>query len=60
MGISIHHVARAGRISGESFRAYLLAEIVSVTDAVQVPGTDRNWIDVKRDIYLGHPVGEAV
>lgn len=41
-------------------RAYLLAEVVSATDDVQVPGTGRNWIDVKRDIYLAHGVCEAV
>jgi Uma2 family endonuclease len=41
-------------------RAYLLAEIVSATDEVQVPGTDGPWIEVKRDIYLAHPFCEAV
>jgi Uma2 family endonuclease len=41
-------------------RAYLLAEIVSATDDVQVPGTERNWIDVKREIYLAHSACEAV
>jgi Uma2 family endonuclease len=41
-------------------RAYLLAEVVSVTDEVQVPGTDRPWIEVKRDIYLAHPSCRAV
>jgi Uma2 family endonuclease len=48
--------------AGQRFveRAYLLAEIISATDDVQVPGTDRNWIDVKRDIYLGHAACEAV
>jgi Uma2 family endonuclease len=48
--------------AGQRFveRAYLLAEIVSATDDVQVPGTDRSWIDVKRDIYLGHAACEAV
>jgi Uma2 family endonuclease len=48
--------------AGQRFveRAYLLAEIVSATDDVQVPGTDRNWIDVKREIYLGHAACEAV
>jgi hypothetical protein len=33
---------------------------VSATDDVQVSGTDRSWIDVKRDIYLGHAACEAV
>jgi Uma2 family endonuclease len=48
--------------AGQRFvdRAYLLAEIVSATDDVQVPGTGRSWIDVKRDIYLGHAACEAV
>lgn len=41
-------------------RAYLLAEIVSTTDDVRVPGTDTKWIDVKRSIYLDHAVCEAV
>lgn len=41
-------------------RAYLLAEVVSATDEVQVPGTDRLWIEVKRDIYRAHPFCEAV
>jgi Uma2 family endonuclease len=48
--------------AGQRFveRAYLLAEIVSATDDVQVPGTERNWIDVKREIYLGHTACKAV
>jgi Uma2 family endonuclease len=41
-------------------RAYLLAEIVSDTDEVSVPGTDKTWIDIKREIYLKHPTCEAV
>jgi Uma2 family endonuclease len=41
-------------------RAYLLAEVVSDTDEVGVPETEKSWIDVKRDIYLGHPVCETV
>lgn len=41
-------------------RAYLLAEIVSTSDDVQVPGTQRRWIDVKREIYLAHASCEAV
>lgn len=40
--------------------AYLLAEVVSATDYVSVPGTDRQWIDVKRDLYRGHEHCEAV
>jgi Uma2 family endonuclease len=48
--------------AGQRFveRAYLLAEVVSATDDVRVPGTDRNWVDVKRDIYLAHAACEAV
>ena len=41
-------------------RADLLAEIVSAADDVQVARTGRNWIDIKRDIYLAHPPCEAV
>lgn len=41
-------------------RAYLLAEIVSATDATRVPDTDSKWIDVKRSIYLAHAACEAV
>jgi Uma2 family endonuclease len=41
-------------------RAYLLAEIVSRTDAIPVPGSDKLWIDVKREIYLAHDRCEAV
>src|SRR5580692_7792068 len=35
--------------AGQRFvdKAYLLAEVVSDTDEVIVPGTDRRWIDVK-------------
>jgi Uma2 family endonuclease len=48
--------------AGQRFveRAYLLAEVVSATDDVRVPGTDRNWVDVKREIYLAHAACEAV
>jgi Uma2 family endonuclease len=48
--------------AGQRFvdRAYLLAEIVSVTDDVPVPGTSRRWIDVKREIYLSHLPCEAL
>ena len=41
-------------------RVYLLAEVVSDTDDVNVPGTDKTWIDVKRAIYLAHAACEAV
>lgn len=41
-------------------RVYLLAEVVSDTDDVNVPGTDKRWIDVKRAIYLAHAACEAV
>jgi Uma2 family endonuclease len=41
-------------------RADLLAEVVSDIDAVRVPETDKNLIDVKRNIYLSHPACEAV
>lgn len=42
--------------AGQRFvdRAYLLAEIVSDTDEVSVPSTNRRWVDVKRDIYRAH------
>jgi Uma2 family endonuclease len=42
--------------AGQRFvdRAYLLAEIVSATDDMPVPGTGGRWIDVKREIYLAH------
>ena len=41
-------------------RAYLLAEIVSGSDDVPVPGTQERWIDVKREIYLAHAACEAL
>jgi Uma2 family endonuclease len=41
-------------------RAYLLAEVVSDTDEMRVPGTDKKWIDVKSAIYLDHTACEAV
>jgi Uma2 family endonuclease len=41
-------------------RAYLLAEIVSVTDDTRVPATEKRWIDVKRSIYLAHAACETV
>jgi Uma2 family endonuclease len=48
--------------AGQRFvdKAYLLAEVVSDTDEVVVPGTDRRWIDVKGDLYRSHPHCEAV
>ncbi|WP_257166367.1 Uma2 family endonuclease [Bradyrhizobium sp. SRS-191] len=36
-------------------KAYLLAEVISDTDEVIVPGTDRRWIEVKRELYRAHP-----
>jgi Uma2 family endonuclease len=41
-------------------RAYLLAEVISATDDVKVPGTNENWIDRKRDLYLAHDPCEAI
>jgi hypothetical protein len=41
-------------------RAYLLAEIVSRSDDIGVPGTGNPWIDVKRRIYLAHQPCEVV
>jgi len=41
-------------------RVYLLAEIVSGSDDVPVPGTQERWIDVKREIYLAHAPCEAL
>src|SRR3954467_7656716 len=48
--------------AGQRFfdRAWLLAEIVSATDDMPVPGTAGRWIDVKREIYLSHDPCEAV
>jgi Uma2 family endonuclease len=48
--------------AGQRFvdKAYLLAEVTSDTDEVIVPGTDRRWIDVKRDLYRSHPHCTAV
>ena len=36
-------------------KAYLLAEVISDTDEVILPGTDRRWIEVKRELYRAHP-----
>jgi Uma2 family endonuclease len=41
-------------------KAYLLAEVVSSTDHVGVPGSNSRWIDVKRDLYRSHEHCEAV
>ena len=38
-------------------RAFLLAEVVSGSDDVPVPGAQERWIDVKREIYLAHQAG---
>jgi Uma2 family endonuclease len=42
--------------AGQRFveKAYLLAEIISGTDDIPVPGTNRRWVDVKRDLYRAH------
>jgi Uma2 family endonuclease len=41
-------------------KAYLLAEVVSSTDHIGVPGSTSRWIDVKRDLYRSHQHCEAV
>ena len=48
--------------AGQRFveKAYLLSEVLSDTDEVMVPGTDRKWIDVKRDVYRSHEHCQAV
>jgi Uma2 family endonuclease len=48
--------------AGQRFveRAYLLAEVVSESDDVAVPGTNRRWVDVKRDLYRAHEYCRAV
>jgi Uma2 family endonuclease len=48
--------------AGQRFveKAFLLAEVVSDTDEMIVPGTDRCWIDVKRDLYRSHAHCAAV
>jgi len=55
-------VIDADYAAGQRFveRAYLLAEVVSVSDEISIHGTDRRWIDLKREIYLGHAACEAV
>lgn len=48
--------------AGQRFveRAYLLADVVSDTDGVIVPGTNRKWIHVKRGLYHSYEPCEAV
>jgi Uma2 family endonuclease len=48
--------------AGQRFveKAYLLAEIISGTDDIPVPGTNRRWVDVKRDLYCAHEHCQAV
>jgi len=48
--------------AGQRFveKAYLLAEIISGTDDIPVPGTNRRWVDVKRDLYRAHEHCQAV
>jgi Uma2 family endonuclease len=41
-------------------KAYLLAEVVSASDEIAVPGTSRRWVEVKRDIYRAHEHCRAV
>jgi hypothetical protein len=38
----------------------VLAEVVSETDEVAVPGTNRRWFDVKHDLYRSHEHCQAV
>jgi len=40
-------------------RVYLMAEVVSDTDELRDPDTGKRWIEIKRDIYLGHAPCEA-
>jgi Uma2 family endonuclease len=55
-------VIEADYDAGQRFvdKAYLLAEVVSDIDEMIVPGTDRRWIDVKRDLYRSHAHCTAV
>jgi Uma2 family endonuclease len=41
-------------------RAYLLAEVVSASDEIAVPDTNRRWVDVKRTMYRAHEHCRAV
>lgn len=54
------YVIDADFVAGQRFAdgAYLLAEVVSSTDDVRVPGTRRPWIEV--EIYLAQAKCEAV
>ena len=56
------YVIDADFVAGQRFAeaAYLLAEVISSTDDVRVPGTGRPWIEVKREIYLAQDTCEAV
>jgi Uma2 family endonuclease len=56
------YVIDADYAAGQRFAdgAYLVAEVVSSTDDVRVPGTGRLWIEVKREIYLAQDKCEAV
>ncbi|CAN5397064.1 hypothetical protein BH11PSE4_BH11PSE4_07530 [soil metagenome] len=56
------YVIDADFVAGQRFAegAYLLAEVVSSTDDVRVPGTGRPWIDVKREIYLAQHKCQAM
>jgi len=56
------YVIDADFVAGQRFAdgAYLLAEVVSRTDDVRVPGTRRPWIEAKRDIYLAQDKCQAV
>jgi Uma2 family endonuclease len=55
-------VIDAGFDAGQRFveKAHLLAEIISGTDDFPVPGTNRMWVDVKRDLYRAHEHCKAV
>lgn len=43
-----------------SDRIYLVAETISRTDQIPVPGRPAKWIDVKREIYRAHEPCEAI
>jgi Uma2 family endonuclease len=55
-------VIDADYAAGQRFaeKAFLLAEVASKDDNMIVPGADRRWIDVKRDVYRAHESCEAV
>jgi Uma2 family endonuclease len=48
--------------AGQRFveKAHLLAEIISSRDDFPVRGTNRMWLDVKRDLYRAHEYCQAV